>query len=138
MPPARSWLIWSMSLPSWLFGNSFMVIRPPVAASMRSMASCMRVLIGLVGDWPVANLNSNSAALAGRVRMANIGKAAVAANRVRRLSDGSDVLVMVSLPGSLVSREPCWHLRFGIQARCMQCSVVQRAARGKRIDCTER
>ena len=29
---------------------------------MRSMASCIRMLMGLVGDWPVASLNSNSAA----------------------------------------------------------------------------
>ena len=46
--PLRSWLSTSVSLPSWLFGKSWISSRPPVSALMRSAASCMRTFSGCV------------------------------------------------------------------------------------------
>ena len=99
IPPERIWLIRSVSLPNWLLTNSLISSRPPVAARMRSIPSWARKLTGLPGDCPVANLNSNSAARAGRVRMANSGRAAPAI-AARRDRPGFVVSLMRPSPGT--------------------------------------
>ena len=87
----------SVSEPSWLFGNTRISTRPPLAASTRSAASVMRTVSGWMAGVLFAILSVNSAAWAGRVLIANSGRAAVP-SRARRLMVMADVSRLLSLP----------------------------------------
>ena len=49
IPPLRTWDITSVSVPSWLAGNSRTSNRPPVRSLTRASASVSRMLTGCIG-----------------------------------------------------------------------------------------
>ena len=55
-PPERTWLSMSVSVPSWLDGNTLISSWPPVASLMRAAASMLRALSGGVAGRLVPSL----------------------------------------------------------------------------------
>src|SRR3954471_18289627 len=95
--PERVWLIKSVSDPSWFAGKTRISRRPLVASRMRSGAPESRVLICCPTDLSVASLKLNSAAQAGRLRIAISGTAVDAARTFLRERVLVDLLIASSL-----------------------------------------